>query len=222
MLVPDSTDVLLVLSGSPWPAGEDGQRARRALADVMARSGCPQAHLLRIDEFQTPSFIWPLLIELRLPGRGGQQEQLERATALREDLYDQCGWLEHQARQSLWLSQARFGAEHDGAALIVSLYSWQPGTTPETRDRDMWDHFDMEREEPDYTAVHFNRSHGPEHFDNHAFDFAFQAYIDDPAGIPRIYASPRLAAMRAHSTSFLDTGSRRLGFGSVQIITNAG
>jgi hypothetical protein len=174
--------------------------------------------VLHINEFQTPSFVWPLLIEFRLPNRLEDGERLERPQALQADLRARCGWLAHESLRFVWLAQSRFGEEHDGANIIVSLYSWQTNTTSADRDRNMWTHFDMEREEPDYSAVHFDRSKGEQHLDSNSFDFVFTAYVDDPKGLSRIYSSPRLDLMREHSRLFLDTDSRRLAFGNVEIV----
>ncbi|MEV4362641.1 hypothetical protein [Nonomuraea sp. NPDC049625] len=210
--------MLLVLSPNPLPDGEDGSAAMESLTDMMASAGCGELHMLHIEEFKTSSFLWPLLLEFRLPPEADEQVRSQRVGGLRKYIMEHCGWLASGSPRFLWLRQTGFGVEHDGADLIVSLYSWQESTSAPERERHMWDHFDLERQESDYTAVHFNVSTGQEHFDNGEFDFVFQAYVDDPEGLSRIYASPRLEMMREHSRRFLDTDTRRLGFGRVRIV----
>lgn len=213
-----SNNILLVLSGNPFPSGRDVADVTSALTDVMRSASCWESHLFHMSDFQTSSFVWPLLMEFRLPEATDEETGERHARALRSDVMAGCPWLAHDDLRFLWLSQTGFGREDDGVDVIVSLYSWQRSVPPEDRDRNMWTHFDMELEEPDYTAVHFNQPKGSEFFDNHNFDFVFQSYVADPQGLSRIYSNPRLKMMRQHSKSFLDTDTRRLAFGKSQII----
>ncbi|MFI5993953.1 hypothetical protein ACIBAC_19210 [Streptomyces sp. NPDC051362] len=210
-----SHDVLLVLSGHALPAET---AVMDGLTGAMESVGCRELHLLHVDEFQTESFIWPLLLEFRIPGESDEKEKTRRAGELRSRLIAECDWLKHDDLKFLWLTQTGFGEEHDGASLITSLYSWSRENSPEEREKQMRIHFDMERGERDYTTVHFNTTKGAEHFDNGSFDFVFQSYVDDPEGMNRIYSSSRLEEMREHSKGFLDTDTRRLGFGRVEIV----
>lgn len=201
-----SHEVLLALSMNSYPIGQAGIDANRSLTDIMATFACPEVHLLHIHEFRTPTFQWPLMVEFRL------SDPLVRDD-LRAAVSDRCRWLGDGVR-FLPLTQTRFGDEQDGADLIVSLYSWQAATTPAERTKNMWLHFGMEREETSYSSVHFNTASG----ERTGIDFVFQAYVNDPEGLSRVYSSPRLEVMREHSRTFLDTDTRQLAFGKVQII----
>ncbi|MGQ0532125.1 MAG: hypothetical protein ACT4OF_05450 [Caulobacteraceae bacterium] len=121
----------------------------------------------------------------------------------------------------IWTEQRAFGEEHDGAKIITSYYSFAQGVDTVTRDAAMAEHFDMEREQPLYTAVHFNTIVDAAFADGGKFDFVFESYIDAPDGIKMIYDNPMLERMRAHSRIFLNTDSRRLAFGEVEIVASA-
>jgi hypothetical protein len=209
----ESREVVLVLSEAGLPEGEMRSQALEELIEAVSDAGVREIHVLEVSEFKTSTFIWPLMLELRLPDEftdSAATDSLRRAL-------ERCECLAHGRPRFLRYRQTGFGGEHDGADLIVSFYSWQKATSPDAREREMWIHFDMEREEQDYTAVHFNVSPSVQ-VDEEGFDFAFQAYVDDPEGVSRIFSSERLEIMRDHSKTFLNTDTRRLGFGKVQIL----
>jgi hypothetical protein len=217
-----STHVLLVLSAAPLPVRQDSSSAMRALADVMRLASCQEMHLMHIREIKTPTFAWPLLMEYRLPEEPDEQAKMSRVNSLRSTILARCPWVGGDRARFLSLTQTGFGLEQNGADVIVSLYRWTYAYSPDERDRNMWIHFEMERAERDYSAVHFNVSNGKQYLNNEEFDFVFQAYVNDPRGLARIYSSDSLEIMREHSQTFLDTDTRRLAFGKVQIVKGPG
>lgn len=101
-----------------------------------------------------------------------------------------------------------FGQPPACAHVVASGYRWAD-LDAGVRERAMFEHLDLEREQNRYLAVSFLLARDP----SSTFDFAFEGWLRDMSMIRELYQGPWLERMREHSKSFLDTGTRALGFG---------
>jgi hypothetical protein len=218
------SQVLKVLCATPQAKPIRREGAHTVIGAVAACAPLRDVHIVRLTEIKTPeTFPWSMIFSFSTPdevaasGRGATRDWCatvwaEFTRALGSGVDTTC----------LWTEQRAFGSEHDGAKVITSYYSFARGVEPIARDEAMAEHFDMEREQPLYAAVHFSTIADTSFADGDKFDFVFESYIDAADGIKMIYDNPMLERMRAHSRTFLDTDSRRLAFGEVEIVANGG
>ena len=103
----------------------------------------------------------------------------------------------------------------NGANLITSCYLWNKLNTQSSREKVMSEHFEMEKEEKYYEYISFQTVQEKYTDYSQDIDFFFEAHVIDKSGIEKIYATPKLKAMRVHSSGFLNIDTRKLSFGSV-------
>jgi hypothetical protein len=114
-------------------------------------------------------------------------------------------------------SQITYNQPVDGAELITSCYLWNYATEPEERNAKMLEHFQMEQCQIYYDYVAFQCVKEKIGDASPTFDFFFESHVSNPNGINEIYEKPALEAMRNHSSAFLNTNSRLLSFGRVNV-----
>lgn len=115
------------------------------------------------------------------------------------------------------VEQITYGTPVDGAELITSCYLWNYETAPSIRNDTMYEHFLMEQQQEYYDYVAFQLVQEVLTTESPAFDFFFESHVSHPDGINEIYSKPALEGMREHSKIFLNTNTRLLSFGSVDV-----
>jgi hypothetical protein len=114
-------------------------------------------------------------------------------------------------------SQITYNHPVDGAELITSCYLWNYATRPVERNTKMLEHFQMEQHQSYYDYVAFQCVKEKIGDSTPCFNFFFESHVSNPNGINEIYEKPALEAMRDHSRAFLNTSSRLLSFGRVEV-----
>ncbi|PEK39642.1 hypothetical protein CN568_24165 [Bacillus pseudomycoides] len=119
----------------------------------------------------------------------------------------------------LMMKSASFskGKYQEGADVIVSFYSWAHALEESEREKALWEHFNMEKDQPYYSLVNFNAGVNENNSTSNPTDFMFEGFVGDPEGLSEIYRSPFLNKMRIHSKLFLNTDTRQLAFGKLHI-----
>lgn len=101
--------------------------------------------------------------------------------------------------------------------LITSCYLWNYDSPEEQRERYMMEHFAMEQKQAYYDYVSFQCVYNKYYETSLGYDFFFESHVSAPDGIDQIYGKPALEGMRTHSRAFLNTDTRLLSFGKVDI-----
>lgn len=101
--------------------------------------------------------------------------------------------------------------------LITSCYLWNYDCPEEKRKRYMMEHFGMEQKQIYYDYVSFQCVFNKYYESSPRYDFFFESHVPVADGIDQIYGKSALEEMRIHSRAFLNTDTRLLSFGKVEI-----
>lgn len=162
-------------------------------------------------EKQSHVFKWKTIINIELSkGINNIEELVEKLTS--HNFIK-----EHNLDVLLMKNKSFIKKEYrDGCDVIVSLYSWASDSNEREREISLWDHFNMEKDQPDYSYVNFNMNISTNCI-NDSTEFMFEGFVSNPDGLSNIYSSPFIHEMREHSKLFLDVDTRQLAFGKLQI-----
>ena len=116
------------------------------------------------------------------------------------------------------IEQRTYGSKEGCAALVTSYYRWTDKNPESERERALVEHLEMEKSEPLYRSVHFNKVIASVGICPAPHDFIFEGYCVSRDDILAIYDKPALQAMRRHTEQFLDTSSRALAWGGIKKI----
>ncbi|GMQ55731.1 hypothetical protein AN1V17_01230 [Vallitalea sediminicola] len=178
-----------------------------------------EIHYYSIKEDASGNFPWKTIINIVIEDSCEvlETEKLrEKYRSVRDDFLNNMNIKEKNTVCELY-KQYYFGEELDRYYLIISFYSMNDKVNKIQREKNMMEHFNMEKKQNLYKLVHFNEIMDQEE-SNKDFQFVFESYMEQENHIDDLYDLEFIKIMREHSKGFLDVDTRKLAFGEVRVL----
>lgn len=187
---------------------------------LLKKIDCKYMHVYRITEHKTGDYFGKTNLNFIIPDsivNGGVESIIkycDENTMIINIVLD----LQECNTKYFILKQYYCGVERDDESLITSSYLWNKEIAEDLRQENMYQHFQLEKNQQLYNAIHFNSSLDIDWRNSKDLDFVFEGYLAGEESIKMIYEQPFIEKMRKHSEGFLDTSTRQLAFGKVKIM----
>lgn len=176
-----------------------------------------EMHYYSINKNESGDFNWNTVINIVISDDSWELNQIrEKGLYVKKDFLTYLNLNDNEIDSQLY-KQFYFGDELDNKYLVISFYSINKEISKIRREKNMMEHFDMERNQKLYKLVHFNQIIDENKF-NQDFQFVFESYMEDSNDINNLYSQEFINIMREHSKGFLDVSTRKLAFGEVRIL----